>query len=147
MGHKAIAELASLLLVAEVRDNDMDQPSGASHVSNSIEPKIKEAIQIMKENFAEPLSITEISTQVGISLRQLERCFKKVFQKSPGRYYRQIRIKRARPMVTRSNSDIIDIAIATGFGSTSTFSREYKQEYLVSPTMDRANRKLNSSIK
>jgi transcriptional regulator GlxA family with amidase domain len=141
LGRIEAAELASILLVESVRDSSADQPKGVNYLSTLFEPNIEAAIQIMEENISEPLSTYEISLQVGISLRQLERQFNKALQKSPGRYYRQVRVKNARAMVTRSNLDMIEIALATGFGSTSTFSRAYRQEYLVSPTMDRSNRR------
>ena len=139
MSRNEVAELASLLLLEVVRENDADQPKGVGCFSNMFEPSIEKAIRIMEENIADPLSTLEISTQVGISRRQLERRFKKIFQKPPGRYYSQLRVKRARIMVTRSNLKMFEIAIATGFGSTTAFSKVYKKEYLVSPTMDRAN--------
>lgn len=141
MGRGEVDELASLLLVKAIRDNETDQPKSARHFLNLFEPKIEEAIRIMEENIAEPLSTYGISAQVGISLRQLERLFDKALQMSPGRYYRQIRVKEARIMVTGSNLDMIEIATATGFGSSSTLSRAYRKEYEVSPTADRANRR------
>lgn len=144
MGPYEIAELSRHLLVEAVRDNDMDQPGGESHFLNLIEPEIREAIRLMEENVTNPLLLSDISTRAGVSLRQLQRSFKGIFQKSPGQYYRRLRVKRARTMVTRSNLDMIEIALATGFASTETLSSTYKQEYSVSPAMDRANRQLNN---
>jgi transcriptional regulator GlxA family with amidase domain len=108
------------------------EPLG-SHVPNSI----RQAIVIMEQHLENPLSIPDIADRVSISHRQLNRLFLRYVGKSPAIYYRDIRLDRARGLVTQTDMTMAEIALASGFASQVHFSRAYRERFGLSARTDR----------
>ena len=98
------------------------------------------AVACMEANIEVPLSRAEIAAEVGISARQLERLFVSHLGCTPGRYYLQVRLQRARILLRQSGLSITQVAIACGFGSTNHFSRAYRQKLGLPPAQERTSR-------
>jgi transcriptional regulator GlxA family with amidase domain len=109
-------------------------------------PKLVAAIELMEANLAEPLAQEDLAGEVGLSRRQLERLFRKQLGQSPAHYYLDMRLERARYLVSQSDLPIVDLALACGFVSASHFSKCYRQLYGCSPREDRATA-VESSVK
>ena len=135
------SEIGSRLLVQAVRDTQSEQPKGASYLVSAFGTKISNAIAVMEENLSEPVSTRTISEEIGLSVRQLERLFTQHFGTSPGRYYRKVRLVKAHALVTETNLKIIDVALATGFGSVSSLISAYRSEFGVTPRVTRSSRR------
>lgn len=99
--------------------------------------RLRDAIVLMEGNLEHLLSIGEIAAQVGRSQRQLERLFRAHTGVSPVRYYLDVRLDRARGLVTQTQMAIVDVAVACGFSSGSRFSRAYKSRFGLPPSRDR----------
>jgi len=112
-------------------------PSLIEPLGSTTPPIVKHAIAIMEQNLEEPISIPEICSQVEISQRQLDRLFKSFVKKTPKLYYRDIRLDRARGLVTQTDMLISEIAVASGFSSQVHFSRAYREIFGLSPSRDR----------
>ena len=124
----AIEEVLSCDKLAEVID-----VSVASVDRNPTLPEaLKTALQLMRNNIEEPLSIVEITECVGISRRQLERLFCHHVDASPSRYYLELRLTHARQLLQLTNKPIAEIAVATGFVSISHFRRCFHQLFDIS---------------
>lgn len=65
--------------------------------------------------------------------RQLQRLFKQNFGVSPATYYLRLRLEHGDDLLRKTSMDILDIAIATGFSSSSHFSRSYRRQYGLTP--------------
>lgn len=91
-------------------------------------------IQLMLGNIEEPLSIDELAELTTLSRRQTERLFQQHLEVSPSRYYLQLRITHARRLLLQSRASVTDIAIASGFVSSSHFSNCFKGFYGLAPT-------------
>lgn len=91
----------------------------------------------MEQHLENALSIPEISEKINVSHRQLDRLFAKYVGKPPAIYYRDIRLDRARGLVTQTDMPMSEIAIASGFASQVHFSRAYKERFGLSPRTDR----------
>ncbi|MCA8931297.1 MAG: GlxA family transcriptional regulator [Rhodospirillaceae bacterium] len=100
-------------------------------------PTLISAIEMMEANIAEPLAQDELARFVGLSRRQLERLFRKHLGRSPGQYYMELRLDRARHLLYQSEMPIVDVALASGFVSASHFSKCYRQMYGRSPRDER----------
>lgn len=100
-------------------------------------PHVTQAIQRMSESMEEPLSTREVSEQIGISTRQLERLFGRYLDCTPSRYYLEMRLQRARNLLLQSEKSVTEIALATGFASTTHFGRVYRGMFGVSPSQQR----------
>ncbi|WP_268247411.1 GlxA family transcriptional regulator [Litchfieldella qijiaojingensis] len=124
----AIEEVLSCDKMAEVID-----VSVCSVDRNPTLPEpLKTALQLMRSNIEEPLSIAEITECVGISRRQLERLFCHHVYASPSRYYLELRLTHARQLLQQTNKPIVEIAVATGFVSISHFRRCFHQLFDIS---------------
>ena len=100
-------------------------------------PKLLMAIGLMERSLEEPLTLSQLAAQVGVSKRQLERLFRQYLKCTPARYYIELRLKRARMLLDQTSMTITDVGIACGFVSTSHFSRSYKDFFGKSPRMER----------
>lgn len=100
-------------------------------------PLVARAVALYSENLADPMPISELATELGVSPRHVERCFKKATGLNPTGYFRMIRMKAARQIVMYSNDRIADIAAAVGYGSVKSFAQHYQNEFALSPEQDR----------
>lgn len=106
-------------------------------LGNLVPDPVRRAVQIMEQHLEDPLTIPQIVREVGISQRQLNRLFARDVGKTAKIYYRDIRLDRARSLVTQTNLTLSQISVASGFGSQVHFSRAYKQRFGLAPSIDR----------
>ena len=134
-----LANAASRYVFHErLRGGDEGQlPSQREPVGYSVPPRLREAIILMERNLEFPLTIGEVTERVGLSQRQFERLFRTHTGVTPVRYYVDVRLDRARGLVTQTDMAIVDIATACGFQSASLFSRTYKKRFGITPSADR----------
>ncbi|WP_299083124.1 helix-turn-helix domain-containing protein [uncultured Ruegeria sp.] len=133
LSHQEKAEIGSRLVLQSIRDRRSKQPCGTTYLMNAFGPQILRAIRIMEDNVECPISTRNISMRLGLSVRQLERVFTKYTGTSPGRYYKKIRVGRAHNLVTETNMTLVDVALATGFGSVASLTSAYRTEFGKSP--------------
>ena len=117
---------------------------GASQNPSSVEPLgstapsvLKQAIKLMEDNLEDALTIPQICQRIRLSQRQLDRLFAQFVKKSPVLYYRDIRLDRARSLVTQTDMRLSEIAVASGFSSQAHFSRAYRERFGLAPRTDR----------
>lgn len=100
-------------------------------------PKLANVIQIMEQNIEEPISPSLLAQQVGMSTRQLERLFRRYLDRSPKRYYMELRLQKARNLLMQTDMSVINVALACGFTSPSHFSKCYRSQYDTTPYRER----------
>ena len=99
--------------------------------------RLREAIVVMERNLEQPLKLPELARRLALSQRQLERLFQRHTGVTPLRYYVDVRLDRARGLVTQTEMQITEVAAACGFGSPIQFARAYKQRFGLPPSRDR----------
>ena len=100
-------------------------------------PKLATVIKMMEENIEEPMSPSILASDVGMSTRQLERLFRRYLNRSPKRYYMELRLKRARNLLLQTDMSVIHVALACGFASPSHFSKCYRAHFETTPYRER----------
>lgn len=100
-------------------------------------PKLSQVIQIMEANIEDPISPATLATDVGMSTRQLERLFRRYLNRSPKRYYMELRLQKARNLLMQTDMSVINVALACGFASPSHFSKCYRAHYQTTPYRER----------
>ncbi|MEP3346003.1 MAG: GlxA family transcriptional regulator [Litoreibacter sp.] len=100
-------------------------------------PKLSRVIQMMETNVEEPISPSLLAKEVGMSTRQLERLFRRYLNRSPKRYYMEIRLQKARNLLMQTDMSVINVALACGFASPSHFSKCYRAHYNTTPYRER----------
>ena len=87
-----------------------------------------------KENFREKLEIAHLAGIADLSVRQLERRFRKTFQTNPRAYLMRMRILAACDLLENGEQSVTDVALEVGFYDHSDFSRQFRRVIGQSPT-------------
>lgn len=98
---------------------------------------LDEALVLMRNNLAEPLRTGELATYLEISVKKLERIFCRSKGVLPARYYRELRLQRARTLLFESALSIEEVGLQCGFRSASHFSRSFRDTFGRSPRAER----------
>ncbi|HBD91974.1 MAG TPA: AraC family transcriptional regulator [Gemmobacter sp.] len=102
-------------------------------------PKLSQVIQMMEGAIEDPLSPSDLAEDVGMSTRQLERLFRRYLNRSPKRYYMELRLQKARNLLMQTDMSVINVALACGFASPSHFSKCYRSHYNTTPYRERGS--------
>lgn len=88
----------------------------------------------IKEHFQEKLEVKHLAEMAGLSVRQLERRFRKTFQTSPRAYLMRTRILAACEQLEATDRSVTEVALEVGFYDHSDFSRQFRRIIGQSPT-------------
>lgn len=100
---------------------DLGQPD-SQHSSFG---RLQHTLAHMQAHFDEPLRVHALARIAGISVSQLERLFRRVFQITPQQMLTKLRIEAATRML-HSDQSIAAIGQACGFSDQSAFARQFK---------------------
>lgn len=100
----------------------------------------EKAIIYMETHLDENISVHEVAKASGYSYYHFTRIFQSVLGESIGNYIQKRRLSSASQKLLYSDRKIIDIAMESGFDSSESFSRAFKNVYQVSPSVYRQNR-------
>ena len=101
-------------------------------------PKMLAVIGDMERHLEDPLPRSELACRASLSTRQLERLFRRYLDRTPTRYYLELRLARARHLLSESSLSILDVALACGFVSASHFSKCYRDFFGRTPRRERS---------
>lgn len=100
-------------------------------------PKLAAAFRVMATHIEDRLTPGEISAQIGVSQRQLERLFQRHLQCTPQQKYMDLRLQHARRLLVETSMPILDVSIAAGFTSQSHFTKCYREKFQRTPRSER----------
>lgn len=81
---------------------------------------------LMEAALDEPLPLSAIAETLGTSARSLQQQFRLRLNTTPQDHYLQLRLAEARRLVTDTNLPLMEVAMATGFASQSSFARAFR---------------------
>jgi transcriptional regulator GlxA family with amidase domain len=136
-GPELAANVAELVLHSPIRHHSEHQRMSLPARIGARHPKLVGIIEEMEDNLEEPLSPSLLAKQAGLSARQLERLFRRYLDRSPKRYYLELRLKKARSLLLQTDMSVINVALACGFSSPSHFSKCYRAFYGRTPYRER----------
>ncbi|MEM7243220.1 MAG: helix-turn-helix domain-containing protein [Pseudomonadota bacterium] len=132
MSKAKLLTIASILLLERVRTFDTRQPVTNQVDEDATDPMVSRAIRLMQANLEEPISTKDLAEELNTTTRSLERKFKSELKKSPGSFYRELRLIRAHNLIKNTNMSLAEIAAACGFGTG--FARAFKDYYGKTPS-------------
>ncbi len=141
LGTEMMTEVACWFQHPYVRGDDIAQriPARRTDTTRDMLPDtVADAVRLFAEHVEEPLRVADVAAAVNVSTRQLDRAFQRATGQSPLKYYRMVRLEKARQMVLYSSDTIADIALATGYSSNGPFIRQYREAFGLSPSDHRA---------
>ena len=145
-GEELANAVADQLIYSSIRtDQDTQRLSVPTRIGVR-HPKLSQVIQMMENNIEEPISPSLLAKDVGMSTRQLERLFRRYLNRSPKRYYMELRLQKARNLLMQTDMSVINVALACGFASPSHFSKCYRAHYETTPYRERGSHAARLSI-
>lgn len=96
--------------------------------------KLLDIQKYIHNHYSTDVSLTSLSDAFGYSTSYLSRVFKQEIGIGFSEYLKQVRLKASLKQILNSNLNITDIALANGFGSSSSFNRIFKESYNLTPT-------------
>ena len=145
-GEKLANAVADQQIYSSIRtDQDTQRLSVPTRIGVR-HPKLSQVIQMMETNIEEPISPATLARDVGMSTRQLERLFRRYLNRSPKRYYMELRLQKARNLLMQTDMSVINVALACGFASPSHFSKCYRAHYDTTPYRERGSHAARLSI-
>lgn len=105
---------------------------------------LKRAEEYIAANLGQPIALTELAEQAGVSVRSLQSAFRQFRGITPTTYIRNRRLDLVRRQLLAAgtqSSSITDIALAQGFTHLSKFAEYYKARFGETPSKTRAGNK------
>jgi len=130
-------QVSDLMVCDRVREQRDKQRTPLKHRVGHSQPRLADTVSLMEANIEEPMTLVELAHHIGVSVRQLERLFKKYLNCTPNRYYLELRLERAKQLLLQTSMSVADIALACGFVSSPHFSKCYKDVYQLAPRDER----------
>ena len=103
---------------------------------NSRTRRLSEAIQTLRNNFTRHIRIEELADVAHMSPSSFHQHFKTLTSMTPLQYQKQLRLLRARHLMTDGKINVSDAAYQVGYESASQFSREYARMFGTPPKRD-----------
>ena len=145
-GEELANAVADQLIYSSIRtDQDTQRLSVPTRIGVR-HPKLSLVIQMMETNIEEPISPSILAKDVAMSTRQLERLFRRYLNRSPKRYYMELRLQKARNLLMQTDMSVINVALACGFASPSHFSKCYRAHYDTTPYRERGTHGARLSV-
>ena len=114
--------------------------STAAYATDDIQ--IQKAIQFIHRNVMRKISVEDVTGEVALSRRLLERRFKKITGQTIYQYITDVKLKQFAQMMTDTDDQLINIAISLGENDTKSISRRFKQIYGCTPIQWRENNQI-----
>lgn len=100
--------------------------------------RLKRTLALIAENYAEPLTLDDLSRSAGLTPKYFCRFFFEMTGKTPIDYLNYYRCECAAGMLAAGNQSMTDIAYACGFHDVSYFIKTFKKNKGVTPGLFRA---------
>jgi len=101
------------------------------------EQGIEEALEYLRNHFAEPKALREIARIAGLHPKYFRVLFRKYTGLTPSGYLMQLRMRAARYYQHESSMRVKEVASAVGYDDSFYFSRLYRKFWGHAPTEDR----------
>lgn len=104
---------------------------GVKYIYN--DKRINDVIKFIDENASNELSVRLVAGHLHISQRQLDRLFKEYLSTSPGKYIKNICIKKIRELLMNTEYSLSDIAEIMKYNDTSALIKIFKNQEGITP--------------
>ena len=95
--------------------------------------KIKKAKEIILANMAEPPTLAELSSEVGLSLKRLKEGFKQIYGDSVYSFLFDHKMDYAKRLLETGQYNVNEIGLRVGYSTSSHFIAAFKKKYNTTP--------------
>lgn len=130
-----LLELEARLLRLAITSAGRSQQKSRAHrpLSKAGLSKVEQMACFIAQRYTKPLNVDEIGASVGLHPNYAMSLFKKTFGTTLVDYVTQHRVSHAQRLLATTDDKIVDIALASGFTSTSRFNAAFLGECGCSP--------------
>ena len=129
LGPMIIREIHFRLLMAPNGGMLRQMLSRDSHAS-----RISKAIDVIRQDFRNPLTINDLSKAAHMSASSFHEHFKSVTGTTPLQYQKDLRLIEAKALLADGRHSVSTIAYDVGYESASQFSREFTRKFGAPPS-------------
>lgn len=119
---RRIALLSKVYGVAAALRERYDMPLESENVYHRLRP----ALDYMEAHFTEPLSLEKIADALNVCPDHAIRMFKKITNKTPIRYLRDLRLTEGMKLLAETDYSVEEIAVRCGFNDANYFGKAFK---------------------
>ncbi len=101
--------------------------------------QIARVLNVIHESYDDDLDVKTLASEAGMSVSTFHTSFKAVTNASPLQYIKNVRLHKARVLMTREGLNAYSAALRVGYESPSQFNREYKRFFGITPAKDTAS--------
>ena len=133
------ADFEQLVMTSLLHSVPHDYSEALRRRERNIAPRdVRRAVDYLRENAAEPLTLGDLVRASGVAGRTLLKHFKDAYGVSPMRYLRNHRLLRVREELLRDPAArVSEVAVRWGFAHLGRFAREYRQRFGEPPSRTR----------
>lgn len=95
--------------------------------------KIKKAKEIVIANMAEPPSLQELSSEIGLSLKKLKDGFKQIYGDSVYSFLFEYKMEFARKLLDTGEYNVNEVGLKVGYSTSSHFIAAFKKKFGTTP--------------
>ncbi|MFS4492884.1 helix-turn-helix transcriptional regulator [Maribacter sp. 2308TA10-17] len=95
--------------------------------------RIRQAKEIMISRMAEPPTLTELSDEIGLSLKKLKEGFKQIYGDSVFSFLFDYKMEYARKMLETGQHNVNEVGLKVGYSTASHFIAAFKKKYGTTP--------------
>ncbi|SDN17249.1 GlxA family transcriptional regulator [Vreelandella arcis] len=136
-GTKLAVDVSEQLIHERLRSRSDQQRMSLAQRLGTHNRRLVEAVALMERHLEEPLALADIAQRSGVSPRQLQRLFEQHLGVSPQQWYQQLRLDRAKRLLTETEMSVLAVGVACGFTSSSSFARAFRANFGHSPMEER----------
>ncbi|MCI8957248.1 MAG: AraC family transcriptional regulator [Eubacterium sp.] len=98
---------------------------------------VEQAVKYIRNNYSKPIKVADIASYVCVNRSYLYKMFEKSLEMSPQEFLSRFRISRAKELLTVTELSIEEIAISCGYSDALVFSKSFKKQMGVPPSVYR----------
>ncbi|MCI0488915.1 MAG: helix-turn-helix domain-containing protein [Blastocatellia bacterium] len=103
-----------------------------------MDPRIRFAMEFMKENLDKQLTLADLAEKVNLSPSRFSHLFKLETGDSPARHLKKLKIEKAGELLETTFLSINEVMKQVGLCDKSHFLRDFKKTYGVAPSIHRS---------
>lgn len=127
-----------LYIIRSWHVQNIDLNIGVS-INKEMETQLRKVFDYIDERYNEDITVREMAKYCNMSYSYFSRMFKRVMKKSFKEYLNYVRISKAEKLLISTNNTITEIALETGFTTSSYFISQFKAHKNISPKQYRLN--------
>ncbi|WP_296652224.1 AraC family transcriptional regulator [Paraburkholderia sp.] len=108
--------------------------------------RIARSLRLIHAGYAQPLDVTLLAEEAGMSVPSFHSHFKAITQVSPMQYVKSTRLHQARLLMVRESVSADAASHAVGYTSPSQFSREFKRMFGLTPAAETKRMRENFAV-